>query len=452
MATNERWSGRLGFVAATIASAVGIGSIWKFPYEVGANGGAGFIVFYLLGLALIVGPLMLAEFAIGRRGKSDARASIVHVASAHGRSRGWAVAGAVGVLAAFLILSFYSVIGGWALGYAIETAWRGLSPADSAQARLDGFLAAPATMATYHAIFMAMTALIVARGIAGGIEEASKFLTPALVILMAALAIYGIVDAGIGPTLRFMFAFDPASLTARAAIEALGLGFFSIGVGLAVMITYAAYAGPEIDLRQAAIIAILGDTAISFLAGFAVFPIVFAHGLDPSSGPGLIFVTLPVAFASVPFGQITAVAFFVLLVVAALGSAISLLEMPVAFARRSLGWSRPRAVVVTATACWALGLATVFSFNAWRDWHPLAEFPGFERATFFDVLDYLTSNVLLPFGGMILTLFVGWALPGRFLREELAMSPVAAGFLHMLLRIVVPLGIAAASVLPFVLR
>jgi NSS family neurotransmitter:Na+ symporter len=272
------WSGRAGFVLATIASAVGLGSIWKFPYEVGENGGAAFVLFYVLGLALAV-------------------------------------------VTGVLVLSFYSVIGGWTLAYAFDPALP-----------YDTLLAGPGRMAAWPALFLALAALVVARGVGGGIEVASKVLMPLLVLLMLALTAYGVVAGDVGATLRYLFRLDLSGFSALGALEALGLGFFSIGVGFGLMITYAAYAGARIDLRQVALWSVGADTAISLAAGFAVFPLVFANGLDPASGPGLVFVTLPLAFARMPFGDVAAVAFFALLFVAALASAISLLELAVALA------------------------------------------------------------------------------------------------------------------------
>jgi neurotransmitter:Na+ symporter, NSS family len=448
MATQaERWSGGAGFVLATIGSAVGLGSVWKFPYEVGSNGGSVFVMFYLIGLVLIVVPLMLAELAIGRHGQSDARTSIATVAQTHAASPSWSAIGVWGTVIAVLILSFYSVVGGWALAYAVETAWLGLpgKQADLAQARFDALLASVPRMAVYHTLFMVLTAVIVWRGIAGGIETACKILMPALVVLLVVLTVYAVIQGDVRATLHFLFALDPAKVTARSALEALGLGFFSIGVGMATMITYAAYADRDINLRDAAIITVVGDTAISLLSGFAVFPIVFANQLDPSSGPGLLFVTLPIAFAAVPFGTIAAVAFFVLLLLAAIASAISLLEMPVALIRRVWGVSRPLATLVSAGVCWIAGFASVLSFNLWAGWFPLAALPSLARATIFDLLDHLTSNVMLPIGGLALALFVGWALPTRFLAEELRLGHAATAILRALLRYVAPGAIVVTS-------
>jgi neurotransmitter:Na+ symporter, NSS family len=291
--------------------------------------------------------------------------------------------------------------------------------------------------------------VVVARGIAGGIERASLYLMPVLIVLVVVLASYSTIQGDAPAALRFLFAFDMDSLSPRVALEALGLGFFSIGVGLAVMVTYA---GPDFDLRTVAIVTLLSDTAISFLAGMAVFPVVFAERLDPSSGPGLMFVTLPLAFARMPLGASAAIAFFVLLSLAALASAMSLLEMPVALVQRGLGWSRRRAVLVAGAFCWALGLGSVLSFNVWAGWRPLAWLPGLAPLTVFGALDHVTSNVLLPVGGLGLALFGGWVMPARLLAAELRLGPAATRASVLLLRYVAPAGIIAASVLPILLQ
>jgi NSS family neurotransmitter:Na+ symporter len=453
MSPTETWSGRTGFMLATIGSAVGIGSIWKFPYEVGANGGSGFLLFYLLGLVGVVVPLMFAEFAIGRHGRGDPVASIARVAAAFGADARWRFVGLLGVLTGFLILTFYSVIGGWTLGYAWQTAVNGLAgeSSDAARLRFAAFLAAPLPMLLFHGIFMATTAFVIARGVTRGIETASKILMPALAALLLALAVYAIVQGDLDATLRFLFRLEPERITARAVISALGLGFFSIGVGLGLMITYAAYAGNRISLTQVAIVSVVADTVISLMAGFAVFPIVFAHGLDPGSGPGMVFVTLPLAFARMPFGTVAAVAFFALLFVAALASAISLLELVVAMLMRRHGWSRIRATLLATGLCFIGGIPTVLSFNLWADWHPLQAVPAFAQGTFFDLLDDLTSNLLLPAGGFALALFAGWALPARALAAELPMPPRVATALRVTLRYVAPGAIALAALAPLLL-
>ena len=446
----EGWSGQPGFILAAIGSAVGLGSIWKFPYEVGANGGAAFVVFYLAGLALVVVPLMFAEFAIGRRGGADAATSLQRVAGAHGAAPRWSVLGVFSIVAGLLILSFYSVIGGWTLAYAADVARAGLPGAEprAVQAHFDALLASPLRMGAYHALFIGLCAVVVWRGVRGGIEAAVKVLMPMLAVLMLVLAAYACAVGDWRATLAFLFRVELAALTPRVALEALGLGFFSIGVGMGLMITYAAYANRDIDLRQAALVSVAADTVISFLAGFAVFPIVFANGLDPASGAGLVFVTLPLAFAAMPFGTLAAFAFFVLLLVAALASAISLLELGTALLVRRYGWRRPAAAAALAAACFAGGLVTVLSFNRWAGWHPLAHVPAFAQATAFDLLDDLTSNLMLPIGGFWLCVFAGWALPASLLAEELRLGQAGAARLRWILRYVAPAGIAAAALAP----
>jgi NSS family neurotransmitter:Na+ symporter len=444
----DTWTGRAGFLLATIGSAVGIGSIWKFPYEVGSNGGGAFVICYLAGLALIVVPLMFAEFAIGRRGGGDPAASLRAVAKAGASSRHWALVGIVGVATGFLILSFYAVIGGWMLGYALETAASGLPGSDpqAVKARYDAFLAAPLSMLLYHAVFMLATAAIVARGVAHGIETASKILMPVLGVLMVALAAYSVAQGDFAATLRYLFVPDMTHMTARTALDALGLGFFSIGVGLGLMITYAAHAGTSVNLREIAILSVAANTLISFLAGFAVFPVVLAHGLDPASGPGLVFVTLPLAFARMPFGTLAAGAFFLLLFVAALASAISMLELVVAMLVRRFAWTQTAASAIAAGVCFVAGIPTVLSFNAWAGWHPLSGLAGnLGAATVFDLLDYLTSNILLPLGGLGLAVFAGWVMPPRLLADELNLSERGRRILLALLRYAAPAGILAVA-------
>ena len=446
---SDRWQSRAGFICSAMGSAIGLGSIWKFPYEVGANGGGGFIVFYLLGLGVIVFPLLLLEFAIGRQGGSHAIASLAAVATESRASSRWALVGLVGVVGSIVILSYYSVIGGWALAYVVDTVANGLpSGPDLAQERLDGLLASPLRIAAYHVVFMGLTAVVVARGIANGIERASLYLMPILIVLVILLAAFSIVHGDLGAAARFLFGLDLDRLSPRVALEAIGLGFFSIGVGLAVMITYAAYADPAFDLRHVATITLVSDTAISLIAGLAVFPVVFEEGLNPASGPGLMYVTLPLAFARVPFGTVAATAFFILLSVAALSSAISLLEMPVALAHREFGWSRRRSAAGAAALCWTLGIPSVLSFNVWATWRPLAWLPGLSSLSVFDALDHLASNILLPLGGVALAVFGGWVVPPRLLADQLGLSGPGNRALVLLLRYAVPLGIAAASILP----
>ncbi len=441
------WTSRTGFILATVGSAVGIGSIWKFPYEVGANGGGAFVFVYLLGLALVVLPLMLAELALGRRGNADAAASIATVAATEGRSRRWQIVGVAGSVTAFLILSYYSVIGGWSLAYTAGTTVNGLPDASQTATveRFDELLASPLRMFIFQGLFLGAVAAVVARGVERGIETAMKLLMPLLGILLVLLAVYSLSVGNASETVRFLFVPDTDDLTARGLLDALGLGFFSIGVGLGLLITYAAYARPDINLRTVALVSIGADTVISLIAGLAVFPVVFANGLDPAEGPGLVFVALPLAFAAMPAGRLAATAFFALLVIAAFGSAVSMLEGVVAPLERVRGWSRRRSATVGGLACWVTGSITVLSFNRWQSVRLLGSLDRYADATPFDLLDELTSNVLLPLGGLGLAVFTGWLISDRLLAEELACGRRTLAGLRIMLRFVVPLAIVAVG-------
>lgn len=440
------WATRSGFVLATIGSAVGIGSIWKFPYEVGANGGGAFVLVYLAGLALVVVPMMLAEFAIGRRGRADAATSIEVTAASESVSSRWRVVGVFGAATSFLILSFYAVIGGWAVFYAVETLVHGLPDGtDAVTDKFDGLLASPTRMIAFQAVFLGAVAAVVHRGVQRGIEATMKVLMPLLAVLLAALAAYSLSTGDAAEAVRFLFVPDLGDLTGRGVLDALGLGFFSIGVGLGILLTYAAYSPPSVGLRAAAIASVAGDTVVSLLAGLAIFPVVFANDLDPASGPGLAFVSLPLGFDAMPGGRWAATAFFTMLAIAALGSAISMLEAVVAVLDRRFGWSRPRGTLVAAAACGVVGLATVLSFNHWADFHPLGAVGRYSEASVFDLLDDLTSQVLLPLGGVALAVFAAWVMPARFLGHELRLRGAALTGLRLALRFVAPALVAAAA-------
>ena len=442
----EGWSTRSGFVLATIGSAIGVGSIWKFPYEVGANGGGAFVFVYLLGLALVVVPLMLAEFALGNRGRGDAASSVETIAAKESVSKRWAIFGLLGAFTSFLILSFYAVVGGWTLTYAADTAVRGIPPEPAGVSdRFDSLLASPGRMALFQALFLSAVAAVVMRGVQRGIETSMKVLMPLMMGLLVAVAVYSMRNGDAGETMRFLFVPDTDQLTGRGVLDALGLGFFSIGVGLGILITYAAYSPPQVDLKRVAVMSIVADTAVSLVAGLAVFPIVFGNGLDAGSGPGLVFESLPVAFATMPAGRVVATAFFALLAIAALGSAISMLEAVVAVLDRRLGWARRRAVTTAAGACFVAGLATVLSFNRWDDIHLLGGVARYSEATIYDLLDDATSQLLLPLGGLALAVFTGWVLTDHVLGEELELRGWPLAGLRLMLRAVAPLTIVAAA-------
>jgi NSS family neurotransmitter:Na+ symporter len=423
-AEKQAWSGRFAFLMATVGAAVGLGSIWKFPYMVGANGGSAFLFAYLAGLVVLILPLMIAEFVIGRRGGKSAVGSMTKVAAESGTTPWWAAVGGWGVLTGFLILSFYSVIGGWTIAYipkALSATFAERTPEEIGElfARM---LADPVGLAFHHAVFMTLTAVIVARGVSDGLERAVTFLMPLMFLILMGLVGYAFGTADVEQAATFFFAPDFSKLTPEVALSAVGLGFFSIGTGIGAMITYAAYAPREIRLGEAAILTIAADTFASFLAAFAIFPLVFTYGLNPGEGAGLMFTTLPIAFGQMPAGAYVGAVFFLLLVISALASAISLLELVVAWATERFGVARWMAAYASAFVCWVIGIGTVFSFNAWSKWFPLGFLSAFESKTFFDMVDYLTSNIMLPLGGIFLGLFVGWFMSKKSVLDELGIQ------------------------------
>jgi len=443
---DQGWRSRSGFILATIGSAIGVGSIWKFPHEVGANGGGAFVLVYILGLALVVVPLMLSEFVIGNRGRGDAATSIESVATSEQASRRWGAFGLLGALTSFLILSFYAVVGGWTLSYAAETVASGLAGnAREAGARFDNLLASPLRMATFQALFLLAVGAVVIRGVRAGIERSMQILMPVMAALLLALAVCSMRNGDASATLRFLFVPDFGELSGRGVLDALGLGFFSIGVGLGILITYASYSPPDAELRSVAIWSVSADTAVSILAGLAVFPVVFSNDLDAASGPGLVFESLPVAFVTMPAGRLAATAFFALLAIAALGSAVSLLEASVAILDRRLGWTRRRAVMIAAFSCFVAGLATVLSFNHWSDVHLLQGIARYSSATIYELLDDATSQLMLPLGGLALAAFSGWVVSERLIGDELGLRGVPLMGLRWMLRIVAPASILAAA-------
>ncbi len=441
----ERFASGFGFVLATIGSAVGLGSIWKFPYEVGENGGGGFLLFYLLGLALVVFPLLLAEFVIGRRGRGDAAQSLRAVAAEARRAPGWRWIGTAGIATGFLILTYYAVIAGMTVAYVPHALFQGFGGSDAARSAADfaALTGSPLTLGLWQAAFLAVTVAVVARGIRKGVEAACTVLMPVLAVLMLALMLYAMVEGDLARALGFLFQPHWDAISPRTALDALGLGFFSIGVGMGVMITYAAYAGESFDLTRAAVTTLAGDTAISLTAGIAIFPIVFAEGLDPAGGANLMFLTLPIAFGDLPFGDLVGAAFFLLLFVAGLASAISLVEVVAAPVMRWTGLSRPKAAILIGAAAWIGGLPSMLSFNLWAGVRPLA-WLGFGELNLFDAVDGITSNALLPLCGLALSIFAGWLLPERLYAAELGAAARRLTLaLRLLLRWVAPAIIVA---------
>ncbi|TVT49608.1 MAG: sodium-dependent transporter [Denitromonas halophila] len=436
-----QWSSRMGFMLAAVGSAVGLGNIWKFPYMVGQSGGAAFVAVYLICIAMIGLPIIVAEWMIGRRGQKNPINTMADLAEANGRSKGWVMVGVSGTLAGFLILSFYSVIGGWALSYLIDAMSGGFTgmDKDAAGAAFSGMLGNPGSLTIWHTAFMVLTAGVVAMGVAGGLERASKILMPALGVLLALMVGYGAASSGFGQALEYLFAPDFSKLTGEVVLAALGHAFFTLSLGMGVMIAYGSYLGEKVDLLRAARTVAIMDTVIALAAGLAIFPIVFANGLDPAAGPGLIFVTLPLVFGQVTGGVILAGMFFLLLTFAALTSAISLLEPSVELLQERTPLGRVGATLLASAVIWALGIAALLSFNVWSD---VLIFGN----NIFDLLDKLTSKFLLPLTALGAVLFVGWCLDRDSVRDELNLSSGGFALWNLVVRFVAPIGVLVVFV------
>lgn len=436
---HEHWSGSRGFVLAAAGSAVGLGNIWKFPYMAGANGGGAFVLVYLLCILLIGIPIMMAEILIGRRGQSNPVAAMGRLAAEAGAAPAWRYVGGLGVLTGYLILSFYSVVAGWAMAYALKavvSGFSGIGAAESA-AQFGELLDSPWQLIGWHTLFIVLCFVIVARGIRGGIEWAVRWMMPLLFLLLLILVGYAAWIGTFAEGFSFLFRPQFSELTRESVLMALGQAFFTLSLGMGAIMAYGSYLSPRESIGGITAVVVGADTIVAFLAGLMVFPIVFAIGLEPQAGPGLLFQTLPYVFGQMPGGNLFGFMFFMLVVFAALTSGISLLEPATAFLIERRGWGRYQAAGVLAVAVWAIGLASVFSFNHWSGIYPLGFIEALNEKSFFDLLDGLTSNILLPLGGLGIALFVGWKMAPAVVAEEVRLGRLH-GLWYFLVRYVAP--------------
>ena len=434
------WSSRWLFVLAAAGSAVGLGNIWRFPYITGENGGGAFVLVYLACIAAIGVPIMIAEVLLGRAGRQSPINTMSSLAQRSGASPAWSAVGWLGVLTGFLILSYYTVIAGWAVHYVFQMGSGIFTGADgaTASAAFDAFLGNPWLVAGFHTAFMAVTVFIVAGGVSAGLERAVRWFMPLLFVLLFVLLGYAMMSGGFGLGLRFMFSMNWAALTVDGVLEALGHAFFTLSVGMGAIMAYGAYVPRQASLGSTVVTIAALDTLVALVAGLAIFPIVFANGLEAGQGPGLMFVTVPLAFGQMPLGAVFGVAFFVLVTFAAITSAISLTEPGLAFAVERYNLKRPRAALALGLVCWLLGLGTVFSFNVWADAHIVS------GMTFFDLMDFLTQKIMLPLGGLLIALFAGWVLPQTVVGEQLRLREGAPKLLWtVLIKVTAPLGVLA---------
>ena len=439
----------MAFILASIGAAVGLGNIWKFPYTLGSSGGSAFILVYVIAIFLVATPIMLAEMIMGRHARRSAPATFKKLALERGSSPKWSFVGWMGLLALFLVLSFYSVIAGWTAAYLVKSASGGLAGLSSAEVGGDfgGFLHSPAQMIFWHALFTAVTIYIVSRGVKIGLERVVKFLMPALFITLVALVINSAITGDFATAVTFLFTADLSKITPVVVLAAVGQAFFSVNVGIGSVLTYSAYLPKDVNLFQSAIVVALGDTLVAVLAGLAIFPIVFANGLDPAEGPGLIFVTLSTAFAQMPAGTIIGSAFFLMILFAALTSSISMLETMTARIYEIRGISRTKAALTIGTGTFLVGLVTVFSFSTWESYYPLGQFEVFATKTPFDLIDYAVTNVMMPLGGMLYALFAGWWLSKEMMLAESGIANATVFNLWLvLLRIIAPLAVAVVFI------
>ncbi len=411
------WSSRTAFILAAIGSAVGLGNIWKFPYITGENGGGAFVIVYLLCVALVGIPIMIAETMLGRRGKANPVQTMRVLAQQAAADVRWHSVGWAGTAAGLLILSYYSVIAGWATAYVLKAFTGSFFDADVTVAKdlFNGFITDPAQLAFWHTAFLLATMLIVSRGVEQGLEKSVRWLMPGLFGLLFILLIYAMTTSGYFQGLHFVFSLDFSKLTGKSILIALGQAFFSLGLGMGCVMVYGAYLPQSISIAKTTVIIAVADTVVALLAGLVIFPIVFTHGLNPGDGPGLIFETLPIAFGNMTFGWLFGVLFFVILVFAALSSAIALIEPAVAWLMEAKGYSRVKACSYAGVLTWFLGLMTVFSFNSWSG-------VTLFGLTVFEFIDYLTANIMLPLGGLAIAVFAGWAMKPEDSQHELALE------------------------------
>ncbi len=423
------WSSRFGFLMAAVGSAVGLGNLWKFPYLAGENGGGAFVLVYIVLVVLLGFTLMLAEMTIGRHANSDAYGSYNKI------KKGFGFIGGIGVLAGFLILSYYSVVGGWVMKY-IVASFTGVG-ADKA-GYFSNFIASPVEPIIYHLLFMGLTALIVIRGISGGIEKASKFLMPALFGLLVLVVLRSVTLDGAMEGIRYFIQPDFSKITIKVVIAALGQVFFSLSLGMGIMVTYGSYLNKEEDLEKDAFLIPSLDSLVAILAGFAILPAVFAFGFQPGQGPGLMFITLPAVFEETPLGMIFSALFFVLVFFAALSSSISLMEVTVAFGIDQFKWSRKFATTFFTVLMFIIGIGASLSMGAWSGF--LIPWIDGNSYGIFDFLDVVTSYYLLPLGGLMGAIFIGfiWGVPNAIKEIKLGSAFKTEKLWTVLIKFVVP--------------
>jgi NSS family neurotransmitter:Na+ symporter len=447
------WSSQLAVYLGTIGAAVGLGSIWRFPYLAGAYGGGLFIGVFVIACLFIASPLLVAEYLIGRNAHLPPPIAAGALAADIGASRRWNVIGLFGTSAAFLISSYYSIIAGWVIAYAWNCGRGALAglPRSALHAEWQRSLADPWGLMGWQVLFLGAVAWISARGLGRGIELASRIRAPGLLILLLILDGYSLATGDVAAALRFAFAPHLSSLSGEMVLAAIGQAFYATGVGAAVMLAYGAYMPRRSPLVRPALVVTGCILLVSLLATILVFPLVFRFHMDPAAGPTLVFEVLPAVFAVMPGGRLIGTLFFVLLILAALTPSLAMFEPCVAWLE-TRGVRRGPAVLATATAIWLAGIGSVLSFNVLAHWHPFQHVPALAGKTIFELVDFFAGNVLLPVGALFTCLFIGWRLDRARLAAEIGgQPPLLWKTCRIMLRYVCPaaiLAVLAAAFLP----
>lgn len=408
------WRRSWSFVAAATGATIGLGNLWKFSYLAGDNGGAAFVLAYLACIVLVALPVMIAEVVLGSRGRSNPVTTMKDVSLEASVSPWWQSIGWMGCAAGLLILSYYSVIAGWGLAY-IGKMYSGQFVAGSAQLAGDGFremLADPIELLKWQSIFLLLILVIVACGVRRGVGVASRVLVPLLFIMLIALALYSARVGNFSAAVSFMFEPDFSALTGDGLLKALGHAFFTLSIGVGAMMAYGAYIPDKRSITGLVTTVVLMDTLVSLLAGLAIFPLVFSFNMAPSMGAGLMFVALPYGFGNMIYGTYFGALFFLMVSFAAVTSGVALMEPATAWLTERFSWWRPAAAAAVALLVWLLGLVTLLSFNIWSD-------VTIAGMSIFNFVDFMTANILLPLGGLLVALFVGWRMRLEVLQDEL---------------------------------
>ncbi|WP_427980616.1 sodium-dependent transporter [Agarivorans sp.] len=440
---NSRWSSNFAYILAATGAAVGLGNIWKFPYIMGENGGGAFVLVYLLCILFIGIPVMMAEVYIGKQGRSTPANAVAKVAQQNGRSKNWAFIGAMGVLAGFLVLSFYIVIAGWAVAYVFKSVAGDISAAGGDAQQIGELFSAltsdPKQLLAWSTLVIVGTVVVLANGVTKGLERVVSWLMPALFVLLAVIMLYAAVTGDFAAAVNFMFSPDFSKLTINGVLMALGHAFFTLSLSSGIMMIYGAYLPEGTSIARTSIYIAIADTVVALMAGLAIYPIVFANGIEPSAGPGLLFVSLPIAFGTMPLGGIVSTMFFTMVVVAAFTSALALLESSAAYLVERRGLRRKVAAIVAGSGVWLLSLGTIGSFAGWEFAQINA---GAMGHNFFEILDYLTANILLPLGGLFITIFVGWVIQADSLKHHMGLGTKTFQMFSKSVKFISPIAIA----------